>query len=219
MSRKPHPRLLLVEGKEEQRVIPEFMGKFVPWGERNEPEKWPAHILEFDGVENLLKPGVIEAELKSPGLEALGVIVDANSDPFGRWNRVRQRAINAMPEIPLLLPAHGLVMTNEEGLRFGVWVMPDCSSRGMMETFLALIIDPPAEGLWGFVKQHCADAKRLHGARYSDAHTDKALIYAWLALEDPPGQQLHAAITQNLLKPKSPNAEPFANWFRELFQV
>ena len=139
--RKPHPRLLLVEGKEDKWVIPQFMEKFIPWGERHESEKWPADIVDFDGVEPLLKPGVIEAELKSPGLTALGVMVDANTDPVGRWDRIRARAIAAMPAIPATLPPDGLVMQNEEGLRFGVWLMPDCSAKGMLETFLALFID------------------------------------------------------------------------------
>jgi len=68
---KPPPRLLLVEGKEDKLVIPQFMEKFIPWGEWYEPDKWPAIIKYFDGIEPLLKPGVIEAELKSPGLKAL----------------------------------------------------------------------------------------------------------------------------------------------------
>ena len=81
--RKPHPRLLLVEGREDKRVIPQFMEKFIRWGEHDEPEKWPAEIVEFDGVEPLLKPGSSKRELKSPGLKALGVLVDANADPVG----------------------------------------------------------------------------------------------------------------------------------------
>jgi hypothetical protein len=217
--RKPHRGLLLVEGKEEQRVIPQFMEKFITWGERDERDKWPADIVEFDGVEPLLKPGVIEAELKSPNLKALGVMIDANSDPVGRWNRIRARAINAMPTIPENLPEAGLVITNDEGLRFGVWLMPDCSGRGMLETFLALFIDNPQSGLWVFIESHCRDAKKQFNAPYTDAHTDKAHIHAWLALQDPPGQQLHSAIIQNMLKPNSPNAEPFVKWFRNLYQV
>jgi hypothetical protein len=217
--RKPHPRLLLVEGKDDKWVIPQFMEKFIPWGERDEPEKWPAEIVDFDGVDPLLKPGVIGAELKSPGLKALGVLVDANTDPIGRWNRIRARAIAAMPAIPVDLPPDGLVMENDEGLRFGVWLMPNCSSKGMMETFLALFIDNPATGLWEFVEGHCREAKAKHQAPYSTAHLDKAIIHAWLALQDPPGQQLHSAIIQNILRPNSPQAEPFVKWFRKLYMV
>jgi len=217
--RMPPPRLLLVEGKEDQRVIPQFMEKFIPWGEHNEPEKWPATIVDFDGVDPLLEPGVIEAELKSPGLKALGVLVDANTDSVGRWNRIRERAIAAMPAIPADLPPDGLVMENDEGLRFGVWLMPNCSSRGMLETFLALFIDDQAIGLWPFVQSYCKEAKEDHQAPYRETHLDKALIHAWLALQYPPGQQLHSAIIQNILKPNSPQAEPFVNWFRKLYAV
>lgn len=124
-----------------------------------------------------------------------------------------------MPAIPVDLPPDGLVMENDEGLRFGVWLMPNCSSKGMLETFLALFIDDQATGLWPFVQAHCKEAKENHQAPYRDAHLDKALIHAWLALQDPPGQQLHSAIIQNILKPNSPQGEPFVNWFRKLYVV
>lgn len=184
---KPHPRVLLVEGKEDRWVIPEFTEKFIPWGEKHEPEKWPAQIKEYDGVGPLLQPGVIQAEMKSSGLRALGIVVDANADPLGRYARIRERAVSAMPGIPDRLPTDGLVMQNAAGLRFGVWLMPNCSSEGMLETFLALFIDNMAASLWAFVEGHCREAKDIHHAPYRAAHKDKALIHSWLALQDPPG--------------------------------
>lgn len=216
---KPHPRRLLVEGKEDKWVIPQFMEKFIPWGNPKEPEKWPAQIEEYEGVEPLLKPGVIEAALKLPGLEALGVLVDANSDPIARWNRIRSRAIGSMPTIPANLPPDGLVMENDDGVRFGVWLMPNCSSKGMLETFLSLFIDNESLGLWEFVKSHCLEAKLTYNAPYNSIHVDKSHIHAWLALQDPPGQQLHSALIQNIIKPQSPQAEPFVQWFRKLYKV
>ncbi|HEX4613581.1 MAG TPA: DUF3226 domain-containing protein [Urbifossiella sp.] len=217
---KPHPRLLLVEGKDEKWVIPQLIEKAgIPWGEKNERDRWPADIIDYDGVENLLKPGEIEAQLKSPGLTALGVLLDANSDPVGRWTRARARAVGAFPMLPADLPHDGVVIQNADGLRFGVWLMPDCSSPGMLETFLALFVNDPTAGLWPFVAAHCRDAQTLHQAPYGNAHRDKALIHAWLALQDPPGQQLHAAVVQNILRPTSPHADRFVRWFRALFQV
>jgi len=49
---KFHPKRLLVEGDEDKRVIPEFMDKFVVWGEK----KAEAAVLikPFDGIEPLL---------------------------------------------------------------------------------------------------------------------------------------------------------------------
>lgn len=214
------PRLLLVEGKDEQWVIPEFIEKAgIPWGGRNERDRWPAQIEEFGGIENLLKPTVIESYLKNPGLVALGVMVDANSDPIGRWNRIRAQAIATFPNLPADLPPEGVVVINADGLRFGVWLMPDCSSPGMLETFLARFVSDPTGGLWPFVVDHCANAKSLHAAPYSDAHADKARVHAWLALQDPPGQQLHAAVMQNILRPGTPHADRFVSWFQNLFQV
>ncbi|MDY3556926.1 DUF3226 domain-containing protein [Gemmata sp. JC717] len=215
----PHPRQLLVEGKEDQRVIPEFMERFIPWGEAKERDKWPAEIIEFDGIEKLLKDGVIQAAFNSPGLQSLGVLVDADDAPLARWSTIRARAIEKIPAIPAALPPEGLVIQSDEGVRFGVWIMPNCSSKGMLETFLALFIDQPNGPLWCCVDAHCTDAKLTHQAPYRDAHADKAKIHAWLALQDPPGQQLHSAIVQNLLRPNSPQAEPFVKWFRSLYRV
>ena len=110
-------------------------------------------------------------------------------------------------------------MENDEGLRFGVWLMPNCSSKGMLETFLALFINKSSDGLWALVETHCKTAKAMHQAPFSPTHVDKALIHAWLALQDPPGEQLHDALIQNILKPDSPQCDPFVKWFRELYQV
>ena len=89
----------------------------------------------------------------------------------------------------------------------------------MLETFLALFIGDTTSGLWDFVKTHCKEAKAQQNAPYHAVHQDKALIHAWLALQEPPGQQLHSAIIQNILKPDSPQAEPFVKWFRKLYNV
>ena len=89
----------------------------------------------------------------------------------------------------------------------------------MLETFLGLFIDDKSSGLWEHVISHCEEAKTKHQAPYRTAHLDKARIHAWMVLQDPPGEQLHIAILQNILKPNSPQAEPFVNWFRKLYMV
>ena len=213
----PHPNRLLVEGADDLRVISQFMGKFIRWG--NKCDDWPVKIVEKKGIEPILKPGFLGAEMKSSGLKALGVLADANADPAGRWHQIRERARTVMPEIPEDLPPAGLVMQNDEGLRFGVWLMPDNVSTGMLETFLAACVPDPDGGLWAATKGFCSDAKVQHQAPYRDAHIDKAWIHAWLAVQDPPGQQLHGAVLQNILDPRSALAEPFVEWFCQLFEV
>lgn len=218
MSRRK-TNILLVEGEKDKRVIPHLMGHFIAWGERHEPEKWPADIKPFGGVDDLLKPGVIGAELKSPGLEALGIMVDANGDPAGRWGEIRRAAIGSIPTMPMDLPAEGLVCEDDEGLRFGVWLMPDNKATGMLETLMAMFVPDRGIGLWPFVVAHCLAAKEQHNAPYRDVHLDKAQIYAWLALQDEPGEQLHIAVMKRILQPSSPLADPFVNWFCKLFSA
>ena len=64
------------------------------------------HIAPNNGAEQLLKQGVIESELAASGLEALGVVIDANGDARRRWSQVRDRCRNEfdIPSIPPMTP-------------------------------------------------------------------------------------------------------------------
>ena len=209
-----YPNRLLVEGDEDKRVIPYFMDHFIHWGD-NESE-WPVRIEHFGGIENMLKPGTIEAELKSSGLRALGLMVDANDDPMSRWRRIRDRCRKTFDAFPEEIDPSGLILQNADGLRLGIWLMPDNITKGMLETFLGLFVPSAAEPLWKYAQQCCEEC-RSHGAPYIPAHADKALIHTWLAWQDPPGPSLHLAIIRHQLRPGSPQADKFVNWFKKLY--
>ena len=117
---KANPNRLLVEGDEDKRFIPNFMDEHVIWGE-NENE-WVVAIKQFGGIERLMTPGVIETELKSPGLKALGIIVDADDHYDARWASVRARCLRVVSDFPEDLPPGGLIHRDEYGLRVGVWL-------------------------------------------------------------------------------------------------
>jgi len=98
------------------------------------------NIINCDGVENLLKPKYISTQLKTPnGLTHLGIIMDADEEPDNRWKSLYNACLPNIPSLPQNLPAAGLIMTLESGIKFGVWMMPDNQSRGMLETFLAYL--------------------------------------------------------------------------------
>jgi hypothetical protein len=85
--RRIEPRVLLVEGKDEQRLLPELLELGgIEWPDRS-PPIW---IEEKDGVEKVLEDGSIEAEFQASGLQSLGIVVDANGDPEARWTRIRK---------------------------------------------------------------------------------------------------------------------------------
>jgi hypothetical protein len=208
--------MLLVEGDDDWRVIPWLIEPHgIAWGLRENPIVF---IKSFDGIESLLKPGAIEMELKTSGLEALGIIVDANDSASERWRRIRERCIKAFPDLPEALPEMGLIVPNAEGLKLGVWLMPDNRLQGMLETYLALLIPDEAEPLWKYANEAVANAKKL-GAAFSDVHEEKARIHTWLAWQDPPGRQLHDAVKFHILDPTSAASAPFVAWFRSFFGV
>jgi len=207
---------LLVEGDEEKRVIPYFMDEHTVWG--NNKDQWAVHIDEFDGVENLLKPGAIEAYLKEPGLRAIGVIVDADDFLSARWLRIRERCRRVAAAFPDELPADGLIYIAPNGLRIGVWIMPDNQSRGMLETFLGHLLVPERLPLWSFANDASRQA-RAYGASYTDAHEDKARIHTYLSWLNPPGRQLHVSVLARALDARLPLGERFVRWFMALFEL
>ena len=217
MSHRIYPKRLLVEGREEERVIPELIEQNgVTWGDNK--DSWIVKIDEFNGVENLLKPGVIEAELKSSGLTHLGILVDADDVLENRWEVIRTRCSKAFPNLPKSFPDTGIIFENDVGLRLGVWMMPDNKTAGMLESFLGFLVPDTQDEIYIAAQESVQNARKL-GAPYIDAHVSKANIYTWLAWQNPPGRQLHQAVVEQILSPRCPHAQPFVSWFRDLYQI
>jgi hypothetical protein len=206
---KIETKKLLVEGAEELRVIPQLMeANGVTWNRGEEP----LNIINCDGVENLLKPKYISAQLKTPnGLTHLGIVIDADEEPDNRWKSLYNACLPNIPNLPQNLPAAGLIITLESGIKFGVWMMPDNQSRGMLETFLAYLV--PDNNLWQYTQNKVIEAKQ-QGATYRDYHLDKANIHTYLAWQDPPGKQLHDAVKQRILNQSHPQSANFLRWLQ-----
>ncbi len=216
MQSRSHPKRLLVEGRREQFVIPYLIeGNGVPWGPRNSPI---VEIEEFNGVQNLLAPDAIPLTFKAPGVTTVGVIVDADDDLVARWRAIRNRVISLFPDVPEKWPDAPLIRKGETGQKLGVWIMPDNSTTGMLESFLQYLAPTESDDLLDYAKQVCGEAAS-RGAPFKDAHRPKAEIYTWLAWQDEPGRQLHEAINERILHPSSPHAASFVQWFRDLFDV
>ena len=224
-------RLLLVEGQEDARVIPELIesASGLPWGQ--DETSWMATIKvalgkdrgrprEPGGNKKLLERGYIATEYKTARLQALGVILDADEDPAGRWQALCNCDLPFAAELPEEPPKDGLVLQPKAGgPRFGAWLMPDNRALGMLETFLlTLRPDGPDPALWQWADEVVKQAQ-TNGAPFRPTHHDKARVHTFLAWQDPPGRQLHQAIQQRFLDPRSAAAAPFVDWFRRLFRV
>jgi hypothetical protein len=208
---------LLVEGKEEVFLISELAEKRlgIEWGNhvRKEP---PVNIHDCGGVENLLDSASLSTHLKTPNLKALGVVVDANSDLSSRWQQLRNRFLSAVPAIPADPDPAGTIVEHESGLRLGFWIMPDNRSPGMIEDLLQRLVAGGEHAILKYAGEAVAEAQQ-RGAKLKSAHTAKAIIHTFLAWNDPPGLQLHQAVTSAALDAKSPNAQLFFDWFVRLF--
>ncbi len=213
---KTNPNLLLVEGKDEKYTIPGIMNHYVVWGDKESDRI--VEIKNLDGVDEILKPGVIEGYSKTPKLNALGIIIDANDSFDSRWILVSDRLRAVTEDFPDDISEGGIVHQTASGLRLGVWMMPDNRSRGMLETFLGLLLRPDRTPLWNFARESCDKASNYDGT-YKPAHKDKSNIHTYLAWVDPPGCSLSVAILQGLIDTTSPLANRFADWFIKHYSI
>jgi hypothetical protein len=213
-----HKNVLLVEGQDELRTIPELIEiNGINWGTRKNPV---VLLRDCEGCENIINKDVIAVELKADGIEALGILLDADEYPLDRWIAIRNACRNskAISNLPDELPEAGLIIEADNGVRVGIWIMPDNKLPGMLETFLGYLLPTDNSTLWEFAESTINSAKE-QGAPFTEYHREKARIYSWLAWQKPPGRQLHQAIKERILDPQHPEAQQFIRWFRQLYQL
>lgn len=225
--------LMLVEGAEDRRVLPELLEKAgIPWGAKG-CEVVRLHAV--DGFENLTEEE-IGSQLKQ-NIERFAILVDADDDPTARWASLRSRLHRWFPGFPTTSPAGGVVLDIAPGQvdisprlrRVGVWMMPDNQARGMLETFLLALRPDTSPEMFAHVERSTdiarqigvsTDGSEAERAVFKQVHRDKALIHTWLAWHgDPPGRQLHQAIMEKTLDPTLPFAAPFVAWFKQVFEL
>ncbi len=198
------------------------MDAFIDWPKDNPP----VHIHKSDGVEKILKPHYLPTMLKSPEVEVLGVLVDADFvdvhapevSVARRYSQIRGLCKGLFPAFPETLPATGLILDNDDGKRLGVWIMPDNASDGYLETFLRYLVPADLEPIWSHAQSSTTAAKAL-GAAFHNVHTSKANLRTYLAWQDPPGDSYGIALSKSVLDPKSPHAAAFVSWFRNLYRL
>ena len=143
-------------------------------------------------------------------------MLDADEKPLDRWQSIRNACHKSVPDLPPELPDNGLICDAPNGIKFGIWMMPDNTKRGMLETFLACMIPNETEMLWQFAQSSVEEATN-QGAKFTEFQIDKANIYTWLAWQNPPGRQLHQAVMEKILDPQHPNVQKFVKWFKDLY--
>ena len=214
MPGSDNPRRLVVEGIDDLYAVVGVMRAHISWPV--DREQAPVWIDRGGSVSEILKPAFLDVHLKSRTIGTLGVMIDANSSGVTRYRQLRTLCKNTFPEMPERLPAEGLVVGNEHGRRLGVWIMPDNASDGALEDFLIRIISDAGQTMLEHATDTVAKARDA-GAPVREAHLQKARLYSWMALQDPPSRHPREALYSRALDPAHPYAIPFVEWFKRLY--
>jgi hypothetical protein len=209
---KPLARYLLLEGNSDRQVVENLCiqhGLVVPQ-------------FVFPGGVNQLLDGIPD-RINAPGLEEMGVVVDADANREARWQALRDRfqdrarlAELAYLDFPTAPPSSGWISEGVSQPRVGVWLMPDNQRSGILEDFVAdLIPDTDSLLLKARTVLQELEAEGIH--RYAEVSRPKALIHTWLAWQREPGRPMGQAIAHHDVSHDSPTARTFTTWLRRLF--
>jgi hypothetical protein len=214
-QKRDYPNILIVEGVDDKHSVIGLMKDHTNWPV--ERRLWPVWVEVGNSVDQILAAGYLTTEIKASNAKTVGVMLDADIQMAGRYQRIRQLCAEVFPNLPGELPQAGLVIENDEK-RFGVWLMPDNTSPGDLETFLRYLVPDTQEHLWHLACDSVA-AAAAGGAKCRDRHVPKANLYTWLAWQDPPGQSPGLALTKKILDPQSECAGSFVQWFKKLYRL
>ena len=205
----PGKKVLLVEGTDDMHVMMHICGTR-DVGKLDE-------IKDHGGVNSLIES--FPVRLKESDTEALGVVLDADTDVSSRWHSLRDRlrdaGYDAVPETPVTGGTVVPAPPSSVFPRVGVWIMPDNVSPGILEDFLRFLV-PSGSPLFQHVEASVScisPGQRL----FRESDLPKVLIHTWLTWQAEPGKPLGTAITARYLDPGVPQVDVLVTWLRNLF--
>ena len=199
-------RVLLVEGQDDEHVVRHLCLRSQPI---------PSfHIENKLNVDNLLDS--IKQEVRVPGRNAVGILVDANDDLNARWSAVANRLREGNIEVPRIPESNGtLINDTTRTPRVGIWLMPDNASPGELENFVSEMI-PNDDPVWPR-SQSYIDGIPESDRKFIEKKVPRAKVHAWLATREEP-RKMGVAIRAQDLQVDGALSTAFANWLRKLFE-
>ena len=200
----PEPRVLLVEGQNDKHVVLQLCNC--------RPAIQDFLIRDRDNVEQLLES--VGGELNSPGLLALGILVDADTNPAARWDAVKYRLLEEGIRDLDQPNTNGVVVTTEGKPRVGIWLMPDNELSGELENFIEEMI-PAGDPVWPLAQNYIAQIPP-EDRKFTENKELRAKIHAWLATREDP-RQMGLAIRTRDLEVDGALCRNFLAWLTNLF--
>lgn len=198
---------ILVEGPSDLYAISAL------WKRHLAPDILPPEITICHGYTQI--PDILDTVLKS-SISTIAIVVDADNDATAKFQKYLQCFQKNNIDINLhTQDIKNGIFKEINGKKYGIWIMPDNTNSGMLETFHKTMI-PDNDELSLEVSSVLSniEKKRIH--KYSKAHKDKAFMATWLAWQENPGIALGEAITQRILDTDGTLAQKFLQWLKSL---
>lgn len=210
MSTESRPtRRLFVEGNNDLHVVAQVARKL----KSKMPEWWQTDLIR-DARSDTGALAEFKTAIKNPG--RYGLILDADATD-GKRVADRWGSLSALPlEVPEAPPRDGWISEPKEGLRVGVWLMPNNENEGALEGFLMGLV--PESSSWTYAEQVVETARRDHKADFAERHAAKARLHTWLAWRKEPGRPYGRAIEAGDLDPtRNDLPRRFVDWMTRLY--
>lgn len=203
--------VLLVEGKDDQHVIWSLLEQY------QVPELFV--VKDCDGIENLLRD--VSLRLTTPTMyKNIGVVMDADINIKGRYDAFRSvlesTGMYDFSQIGLSETGTLIKPSDDNFPVFGLWLMPNNQSNGMLEDFVMTLADEN-DVLMSESDTVLASLEQRSLNRYTPEHRSKAKIHTYLAWQEEPGKPMGQAITARVLHAESESAKVFIEWIKRLF--
>ena len=201
----PSSQVLLVEGPNDKHVVQHV------W-RRHTQQDCHFCVTEKGGVEPLLDS--IVPEILVAGRQTVGILLDANTNPDGRWQAVKDRLAKTgyYASLPTRQTSSGTIITGTP--RVGVWLMPDNTACGELENFVERMI-PAGDAVWP-LSQSYIDGIPCAERKFSPKKKKRAQVHAWLAARKDP-RRMGEAIRTRDLEVDGALCQEFVSWLKALF--
>ena len=196
-------RVLLVEGVDDKHVTTHLLC-------RKNTSISEFSILDKGDIRAVLS--AIEAEVKAPARETVGILVDANDSVNNRWRAVANQLRKAGIITPDGPDPAGTIIAGSP--RLGIWLMPNNQASGELEDFVAKMI-PETDTVWPLSETY-VEAIPATARKFKPGKTLRAKVHSWLATREEP-RKMGAAIGAGDLNVEAPDAVRFVEWLRRLF--
>ncbi len=229
--------LLLVEGSNDKRFFEEFCKKC---NLDTEVLVAPPRELTagdaYDSKQGCIKHLPLQFKrLRNGAITRLGLVLDADqiSDGGGFAKTIEQIAATIQvaatidPKLgfaahPTSLSNGGLIFPNNNGLAdFGVWIMPNNASEGILEDWISQTIlkEGKAHTLLTHAESTVAALPNILGITpFTPSQRKKAEIATWLAWQEKPGMGLSYTIKAELLDQTTLQYIGLEEWLKHVFQ-